>query len=88
MNLDPRSEFLNTEMGVMIESTDFSKNFMNDVERRLDALAYRVELVDGDLQWREMDEGKEIIYTSEPHVSGLKRFWYGFLSVFVPESWL
>ncbi|MNL23302.1 Cardiolipin synthase [compost metagenome] len=89
MNLDPRSEFLNTEMGVMIESTDFSGNFMNAVERRLDALAYRVELVDDRIQWREIDEdGEEVIYTSEPNTSGWKRFWYGFLSVFVPESWL
>ncbi|MNL86735.1 hypothetical protein D3C87_2155660 [compost metagenome] len=73
----------------MIESIDFSSNFMNAVERRLDALAYRVELVDGNIQWREIDEdGEEVIYKSEPNVSGLKRFWYGFLSVFVPESWL
>jgi Phosphatidylserine/phosphatidylglycerophosphate/cardiolipin synthases and related enzymes len=89
MNLDPRSEFLNTEMGVMIESIDFSSNFMNDVERRLDALAYKVELnTDGAVQWREWTDGKEIVYLTEPEVSIWKRMWYGFVSVFVPENWL
>jgi putative cardiolipin synthase len=88
MNLDPRSEYLNTEMGVMIESADFSGGFMTDIERKLDTFAYRVTLEDGNVRWHEVEEGKEIIHTSEPAASGWKRFWYGFVSVFVPESWL
>ena len=44
MNLDPRSLNLNTEIGVYCESPAIASQVANDLEARLDRIAWRVEL--------------------------------------------
>ena len=64
MNLDPRSLNLNTEIGVYCESPAIASQVANDLEARLDRIAWRVELRTdpagkGRLKWIQTDsDGK------------------------------
>lgn len=70
MNLDQRSAYLNTEMGLIISSADLA----DALASRFDALAspenaYQVVLEASPhprLRWRTMENGKTVEYESEP----------------------
>ncbi|KAI3593654.1 Cardiolipin synthase phosphatidylethanolamine-utilizing, bacterial type ClsC [Cupriavidus sp. U2] len=74
MNLDPRSIKLNTEMGVVLDSPALARLLVEDMDRRLLDIAYRVGLKTGDsgaqsLTWTTRDNGKETTYEHEPDMS-------------------
>jgi cardiolipin synthase C len=88
-NLDPRSIALNTEMGVIIHSPELAQMMHRGFEQLVREQAYRVELVDGDLQWLETPAGDAPRrYDHEPETSWWQRFATTTLSLFVPESML
>ena len=71
-NLDPRSAFINTEIGVLINSGELAgliANYLDEGVRPENS--YRVELVDGKLVWRTTIDGEEVVYHKEP----LSSFW-------------
>ena len=76
MNLDPRSLNLNTEIGVYCESPAIASQVANDLEARLDRIAWRVELRTdpagkGRLKWIQTDSDGKVTETDhEPEVSG------------------
>ena len=52
MNLDPRSLELNTEIGVVVQSTELASRLRATQERDLaPENSWRVEVVDGELRW-------------------------------------
>jgi phosphatidylserine/phosphatidylglycerophosphate/cardiolipin synthase-like enzyme len=51
-NLDPRSANLNTELGVVFESTDLAVAMVERLEKRLGQIAWHVELVPGQITVR------------------------------------
>ncbi len=53
MNFDPRSAFINTEMGLIVDSADLAKALTTLIERDMEpANSWRVELDDaGELRW-------------------------------------
>ncbi|AJR06126.1 phospholipase D family protein [Photobacterium gaetbulicola] len=72
-NFDPRSAFLNTEMGVLIESEEFGELVYQGVDRNLKKNTYRLALdKDGNLEWHNDLSG--IIIHSEPDASLWLRF--------------
>ncbi|MEQ3697441.1 MAG: phospholipase D family protein [Pseudomonadales bacterium] len=88
-NMDPRSVELNTEMGVLFESTLLSKRVSSWFDESVFDKAYRVEVdVDGDLNWRTIENGEELIVEHEPEVGFFRRFSVKLLSYIVIESWL
>jgi len=88
-NLDARSVALNTEMGVYFESPRYAERLSDDFDRVAIEKGYRVTLDEhGKLQWITLEDGKQVILTSEPEAGFWKRFGTGFMSVFVPESQL
>jgi putative cardiolipin synthase len=65
-NLDPRSNRLNTEMGVLFDCPELAKRLPETVERDLARNTYRVELVGSRIQWVTRENGKDVRFHSEP----------------------
>lgn len=90
MNLDPRSDRHNTEMGVLVRNPALA----GELERLMDAVcrdgAYRITVNgDGALRWmaREAD-GSERALTDEPRVPAWKRWGLRLLAPLAPETML
>ena len=88
-NLDPRSARLNTEMGVVLESSTLATRLSTMFERDIPRLAYEVRLADGgnDVEWIDRTDAGEVRLGSAPDAGLLKRMWTGFMSV-LPIEWL
>jgi len=83
-NFDPRSARLNTEMGLVIESSELARPLHEWFDTRVPILAYEVKLAeDGGLYWIEHTEAGERRYDTEPAAGFLLRAWVGLLS-FLP----
>lgn len=91
MNLDPRSMYLNTELGLMIES----EKLAGDVAESFDELAqadysYRVELAgeSAGLRWTAEENGAMVIYNHDPQASIWRRLAVKILDLFPIERQL
>ena len=85
MNLDPRSAWLNTEIGLIIDSAEMAVqlNAMRDPESD-----YRLRLgPSGDVEWVGLDDrGQEAVFHRPPETSWWLRLKLRLLSPFVPQS--
>ena len=89
MNLDPRSETQNTELGIFVDSPQLAKELLRIISISKLQSAYRVRLgPSGDLEWLTMDDEKEVILTSEPETTFWLRLHNMLISPFVPEQLL
>jgi putative cardiolipin synthase len=87
-NFDPRSAKLNTEMGVVIESTRLAQMIDGVFRDQIPLDSYEVRLSDaGRLSWTERREGNVIRHEREPGTKLWQRAWVRFLSV-LPIEWL
>jgi cardiolipin synthase C len=88
-NLDPRSNRLNTEMGVVIESPTLATQLSQAFDTGIPRNAYEVRFAaDGrNLEWIAHEGEREIRYTTEPETGAARRLWMQFLSV-LPIEWL
>lgn len=93
-NIDPRSANINTELGVMIYDDELAHQLHNalnnaDKERNDKILnqVYEVSLVDGQLQWRTIEDGKEVIFYQEPKMNIPERMGVTIMS-WLPIDWL
>lgn len=88
LNLDPRSIDINTETGVMIDSTDLANSLADNAETRIPDLAYRLILDDKNkIGWHATIDGQQVVETREPQTSGWRRFQAWFLKI-APEKQL
>jgi len=88
LNLDPRSIKINAEMGILIDSPEFTGNMAVVAEERLAAAAYRVVVNErGKLEWHARIAGEEVIEIKEPLSSWWLRFKAWFMKI-VPDSQL
>jgi putative cardiolipin synthase len=77
-NWDPRSAYINTELGVIIKSPKIAGAALDRSKVLLPKVAYRVILTEqGDLAWVEAFGDTPIIYTKEPKTSWGRRFKVG-----------
>jgi putative cardiolipin synthase len=89
MNLDPRSETQNTELGIFVDSPQLAKELLRIVTISKLQSAYRVRLgPSGGLEWLTMDDEKERVLTSEPETTFWLRVHNMLISPFVPEQLL
>ncbi|MEK2689274.1 phospholipase D family protein [Bdellovibrio sp. GT3] len=89
MNLDPRSVFLNSEMGVIIDSTEMAEKFVTQFQENLPEIAYQLGLNEKNkLTWTTLEDGQKKTFTSEPETTWWQRVKASFLSWIVPESQL
>jgi putative cardiolipin synthase len=88
-NLDPRSDRLNTEMGIVIASPTLASRLSAEFDTGIPRDAYEVRLAaDGrSLEWIEKEGDREIHHPTEPETSAMKRAWVRFLSI-LPIEWL
>ena len=90
MNLDPRSEALNTELGLFIDSPELAKELLRVVDISKLQGAYRLRLApEGPgLQWLTMDDDAERVLRAEPESTPLLRLHNFLFGLFVPEQLL
>lgn len=81
-NFDPRSARINTELGVIIHSTELTEKLLGTVDERLKDSTYEVFLNEkGQLRWRAFDGDQETIYKKEPNTTWWNRFVAGFYRI-------
>jgi putative cardiolipin synthase len=79
-NLNPRSAELNTEIGVIAESEELARQVMQFMDGGVaPANAWQLHLATRDgrssqLVWAERDTASPVLRTTEPEVSGWRRF--------------
>lgn len=88
LNLDPRSIDINTEMGVLIESSQLVSEVTDKSLLDIPEIAYRLRLNDqGKINWHATINGKEVVETQEPLTSAWQRFSAWFMKI-APEKQL
>jgi putative cardiolipin synthase len=81
-NWDPRSIDINTELGVIIHSTEIAGQAATRLASLLPNVAYEVVLDDaGRLRWIDQSGDEPVILTSEPQTSWWRRFSAGFMRI-------
>ena len=74
-NLDPRSLYLNTEMGLVVESPGLSGTMSSGIRFSLAEIAYQLKLSPkGRLQWLLSTGNGDEVITTEPQTSWWRRF--------------
>jgi len=74
-NWDPRSSGVNTEMGVMIKSDELAARLVDSVSTALPEAAWQLGLNDeGDVEWVDVVDGKEVVYSKAPQTNAWRRF--------------
>ena len=88
-NFDQRSARLNTEMGIVVDSTALAGELVAAFDTAIPRAAWEVRLAsDGQgLEWVERTATGELRYASEPATTWIKRSGVQFLSV-LPIEWL
>ena len=74
-NIDPRSLYLNTEMGIAVDSPELGANMATSILDTLPEFAYQLRLSKkGKLQWLLRTGDVEEVITTEPQTSLWRRF--------------
>jgi putative cardiolipin synthase len=74
-NWDPRSQRINTEMGMLIESDELASRVSKGVSAGLPDIAWKLRLNDkGALEWLEFSGEEVVIHTKPPQTSFWRRF--------------
>jgi putative cardiolipin synthase len=94
MNLDPRSLYANTEIGVLVRNPEVARLLAEEFDRAVAVSAYRLVLSRSDdesasrVEWVTRENSAEVRYTSEPLASAWQRFKVWFLSLLPIEPLL
>ena len=90
-NIDPRSELLNTEIGIMVESKELARQTIELFEKSTsldNSFHLQLDKVDNTLDWLTNESGNEVHYSDEPKASLLKKFGVFILGLLPIESLL
>jgi putative cardiolipin synthase len=86
-NIDPRSLYLNTEMGMAVDSTELSSIMATSILDTLPEFTYKLRLSQkGKLQWLLQTTGAEEVITTEPQTSLMRRFLTKLMSLLPIEE--
>jgi len=93
LNFDPRAWVHNTEIGVVFNQPAIATAMSNWVDRNIDKVAFRLELVDPEkgpekILWRGWVDGEEKTFDTDPYTGFWQRLGIGFLGLFPIESQL
>ena len=93
LNLDPRSVIENTEIGIMVTSTEVADTMTKGFDMITETMAFRLELQTDEeglefISWHGLEDGKERVWTTDPHTGFWRRFSIGFMGLFPIESQL
>ncbi len=92
-NLDPRSMVENTEIGIMVSSTELAEQMAGGFDTTVENTAFHLELVtteDGmeNIIWHGFEDGQEKTWNNDPHTTWLQRVGVFFLGLLPVESQL
>ena len=93
LNLDPRSFYENSEIGLIINSTEIAQGMAKGFEDDINKFTFRLELKedeDGDEQllWHGYEDGSPVTFDVDPYTSFWRRLGVGFMSLLPIESQL
>jgi putative cardiolipin synthase len=90
VNLDPRSESTNTELGLVARCPELAKEVIRVINISKLQSSYRLRFApDGrSLEWLATDDQGEVVLSQEPEVTPLMRLRNILLAPFVPEQLL
>ncbi len=90
MNLDPRSESTNTEVGMLAECPELAREVVRVMNLGKLQGSYRLRFAaDGrSLEWLAIDDQREVVFSQEPEVKPFIRLETILLGPFVPEQLL
>jgi cardiolipin synthase C len=93
LNLDPRAVVHNTEIGVVFESTVIGSGMGEWFDENIDRLAFRLEFKKDKngterIVWHGMENGKPIVFDTDPYTGFWRRFGVGFMGLLPIESQL
>jgi cardiolipin synthase C len=90
VNLDPRSESTNTELGIFARCPGLAKEVISVINISKFEGSYRLRFApDGQsLEWLAIDDQREIVLSEEPEATPLIRFQIMLFAPFVPEQLL
>ena len=89
MNFDPRSDKINTEMGMFVDSPALAREVLRLMDLDKLQASFRVSLArDGSLRWMAADDEGEVSFDSEPEVGFATRLWLELLAPLAPEELL
>jgi putative cardiolipin synthase len=90
VNLDPRSESLNTELGVFASCPELAKEVIRVINISKLQSSYRLRFApDGQsLEWLATDDQGDVVLSQEPEVTPFMRLQQLLASPFVPEQLL
>ena len=82
-NWDPRSTYINTESGIIIDNEDLAREIAERVDLLLPSAAYTVFLDENqNLRWETLNtDGTTETFTKEPETSAWTRFKVWFMSL-------
>jgi putative cardiolipin synthase len=88
-NFDPRSLALNTEMGLVIDSSKLAGALSDSVDREVARTCYEVRLAANgrDLEWVEQTPQGERRFDTDPETGFFRRLGVGLMSI-LPIEWL
>lgn len=94
MNLDPRSAYLNTELGILVDSPELARQLLVVIgQQLLPRNSFRLKLAGPEggrqhLVWIGEEAGQPVELTTEPKASWWRRTSTRLMGFFVPESML
>jgi putative cardiolipin synthase len=90
VNLDPRSDSTNTELGMLAECPALARQVVAVIGMSQRGNAYRLRFAsDGTtLEWLTTTDAGEVVLTQEPEATPLLRLQNMLLAPFVPEQLL
>jgi putative cardiolipin synthase len=90
VNLDPRSESTNTELGLFARCPELAKEVIRVINISKLQSSYRLRFApDGEsLEWLAIDDQAEVVLTEEPEVTPFMRLRNMLLAPFIPEQLL
>ena len=91
-NLDQRSLYLNTEIGLVFEQPKIARRAAESFVDNIRNVAFEVQLIGEDgrrksLRWQGMEDGQLVSLTSEPYVGFGTKAAVSFMRLF-PVNWL
>jgi len=92
LNLDPRAVVHNTEIGVVLESTEIATGMSDWFDQHIGQVAFRLELKKESgtekILWHGLVGGKQQTFDVDPYTGFWRRFGIGFMSLLPIESQL
>jgi putative cardiolipin synthase len=89
MNLDPRSDRINTEFGILFDSTALAERLLSSLRWLVEpARSYRLALEDGRVTWTSEQDGRQRRSVDIPDASVGRRLALPLLRALAPESLL